>query len=238
MPICSFALDSKSDLEKPYLNQITENPEEAWPLLDLFQETSFTSTFSDNLLLDQITQSGQTAQLEKQNEILRETLTQRDQQIEKLKEEVNRLLIQMKENLQEKSQQENLSQGMNDTFDSKQSMIMVLFSLFFAGFIWYWRRHRQAAWQGTAESMSREASEEESYEMRREISEPEYSPRSSKEDFSQLAGEDVIATKLDLAMAYINMEDYESSREILNEILEGGTPKQKEEAKRLLQQIK
>lgn len=57
------------------------------------------------------------------------------------------------------------------------------------------------------------------------------------EDFDFLAGTDEIATKLDLARAYIDMEDGEGARDILNEVLEEGNDEQKSDARKLLETI-
>lgn len=57
------------------------------------------------------------------------------------------------------------------------------------------------------------------------------------EDFDFLAGTDEVATKLDLARAYIDMEDGEGAKDILNEVLEEGTDEQKSDARKLLETI-
>ncbi|MCH8551371.1 MAG: hypothetical protein LAT62_05505 [Natronospirillum sp.] len=57
------------------------------------------------------------------------------------------------------------------------------------------------------------------------------------EDFDFLAGTDEIATKLDLARAYIDMEDGEGARDILNEVIEEGNDQQKSDARKLLETI-
>jgi len=49
-----------------------------------------------------------------------------------------------------------------------------------------------------------------------------------------LAGEDVIATKLDLATAYMDMGDVDGAKELLGEVLTQGTEAQVEEAKQIL----
>ncbi|ABI56581.1 FimV/HubP family polar landmark protein [Alkalilimnicola ehrlichii MLHE-1] len=47
-------------------------------------------------------------------------------------------------------------------------------------------------------------------------------------------GDEEIATKLDLARAYVDLGDPDGARELLNEVLEVGTPAQQEEARKLL----
>ena len=54
-------------------------------------------------------------------------------------------------------------------------------------------------------------------------------------DFS--ADGDEVATKLDLARAYIDMGDAEGAKEILGEVSEEGNDEQKQEAETLLQSI-
>ncbi len=51
------------------------------------------------------------------------------------------------------------------------------------------------------------------------------------------AGGDEVATKLDLARAYIDMGDPEGARSILDEVLDEGNDEQKQEAQQLIQQI-
>ncbi len=53
-------------------------------------------------------------------------------------------------------------------------------------------------------------------------------------DLDFLSGTDESETKLDLARAYIDMEDQEGAREILQEVLEEGNDQQKQEATKLL----
>ena len=48
--------------------------------------------------------------------------------------------------------------------------------------------------------------------------------------------DDEVATKLDLARAYMDMGDNEGAREILQEVIQQGTGEQKKEAEGLLQQ--
>ncbi|WP_305857800.1 FimV/HubP family polar landmark protein [Balneatrix alpica] len=58
-----------------------------------------------------------------------------------------------------------------------------------------------------------------------------------EEDFTFLSGADEVATKLDLARAYIDMEDADGARDILDEVLQEGTDAQKQEAEELLAAI-
>lgn len=56
----------------------------------------------------------------------------------------------------------------------------------------------------------------------------------SENEFDFLAGTDESATKLDLARAYIDMEDTVGAKELLQEVVEEGTDQQKTEARELL----
>lgn len=56
-------------------------------------------------------------------------------------------------------------------------------------------------------------------------------------DLDFLSGTDESETKLDLARAYIDMEDQDGAREILQEVLEEGSDQQKEEANKLLDSL-
>jgi pilus assembly protein FimV len=56
----------------------------------------------------------------------------------------------------------------------------------------------------------------------------------SLESLNLLEGADEIETKLDLARAYIEMEDTDGAKDILNEIVSEGNPQQRNEAQRLL----
>jgi len=52
-----------------------------------------------------------------------------------------------------------------------------------------------------------------------------------------LASEDEVTTKLDLARAYIDMDDKDSARSILGEVMEEGNTEQKQEAEKIFSQI-
>jgi pilus assembly protein FimV len=84
--------------------------------------------------------------------------------------------------------------------------------------------------------------------MDAEASEAEHLPESIEftlddalEDEAQseglLASTDEVATKLDLARAYLDMEDPEGARSILQEVLEEGNEEQKNEAESLISNI-
>ena len=51
-------------------------------------------------------------------------------------------------------------------------------------------------------------------------------------------GEDTISTRLDLARAYLDMGDPEGARSMLDEVLAEGNPAQKEEARKLLAELR
>ena len=78
------------------------------------------------------------------------------------------------------------------------------------------------------------------------IAEPFAEPRFTAEDaatdvddleFDFLSGTDEVATKLDLAQAYIDMGDSDGARDILSEVLSEGDEGQKNEAKELLARL-
>ena len=54
------------------------------------------------------------------------------------------------------------------------------------------------------------------------------------EELDFLSGTDESETKLDLARAYIDMDDNDGAKEILQEVLEEGTDQQKEDANKLM----
>ncbi|MET0778151.1 MAG: FimV/HubP family polar landmark protein [Pseudomonas mandelii] len=56
-------------------------------------------------------------------------------------------------------------------------------------------------------------------------------------DFDFLSGTDEVATKLDLAQAYIDMGDNDGARDILNEVVAEGNAGQKSEAKEMLSHL-
>jgi pilus assembly protein FimV len=56
-------------------------------------------------------------------------------------------------------------------------------------------------------------------------------------DFDFLSGTDEVATKLDLAQAYIDMGDNDGARDILNEVVTEGDDGQKSEAKEMLSRL-
>jgi pilus assembly protein FimV len=58
-----------------------------------------------------------------------------------------------------------------------------------------------------------------------------------EEEFDFLSDSDEVATKLDLARAYIDMGDIDGARDILQEVLQEGEAQQKEEANKLLARI-
>ena len=56
--------------------------------------------------------------------------------------------------------------------------------------------------------------------------------------FQAISGEDVIATKLDLARAYMDMVEVAQAKALLEEVAKKGNAEQKAEAKRLLTELK
>lgn len=62
-------------------------------------------------------------------------------------------------------------------------------------------------------------------------------PADDGDEFDFLADADEIATKLDLARAYIDMGDTEGARDILEEVIQEGTDTQRQEASSLLDRI-
>lgn len=65
----------------------------------------------------------------------------------------------------------------------------------------------------------------------------ESTPADADDEFDFLADSDEIATKLDLARAYIDMGDTDGARDILDEVLQEGTDTQRQEASTLLDRI-
>lgn len=59
----------------------------------------------------------------------------------------------------------------------------------------------------------------------------------SDDEISPLSDNDDIANKLDLARAFVDMGDGDSARDILSEVLVGGSDEQVVEAKALLDQL-
>lgn len=57
------------------------------------------------------------------------------------------------------------------------------------------------------------------------------------DEFDFLAGTDECATKLDLARAYVDMEDSDGARELLQEVIQEGTDEQKSEAKDMMDKL-
>ncbi len=57
------------------------------------------------------------------------------------------------------------------------------------------------------------------------------------EEEGVLASDDEVSTKLDLARAYIDMDDQESARSILDEVMEEGNNDQKQEAERIIARL-
>ena len=56
-------------------------------------------------------------------------------------------------------------------------------------------------------------------------------------EFDFLSGTDEVATKLDLAQAYIDMGDNDGARDILNEVVTEGDDGQKSEAREMLARL-
>ena len=56
-------------------------------------------------------------------------------------------------------------------------------------------------------------------------------------DLETLSGEDLISSKLDLATAYISMEDKFAARVLLDEVIAQGSEEQRQEAKKLLKKL-
>ena len=66
---------------------------------------------------------------------------------------------------------------------------------------------------------------------------PEVDPEGDDDDLGFLSDSDETATKLDLARAYIDMEDADGAKDILEEIIKEGNPQQKQEAENLLSRV-
>lgn len=68
---------------------------------------------------------------------------------------------------------------------------------------------------------------------------PDVDPESSvdDEDLGFLSDSDEVATKLDLARAYIDMDDIEGARDIIGEIMKEGNAQQKQEAENLVARL-
>jgi pilus assembly protein FimV len=66
---------------------------------------------------------------------------------------------------------------------------------------------------------------------------PDDAAVSAETENDLFVGIDMVGTKLDLAKAYIDMEDKEGARMLLNEVLNEGSAPQKNEARELMQQI-
>lgn len=59
----------------------------------------------------------------------------------------------------------------------------------------------------------------------------------SDDEFDFLAGTDECATKLDLARAYIDMEDVDGAKELLQEVVQEGSDQQKQDARELMDNL-
>jgi pilus assembly protein FimV len=59
----------------------------------------------------------------------------------------------------------------------------------------------------------------------------------SDDEFDFLAGTDECATKLDLARAYLDMEDIDGAKELLQEVATEGSDQQKQDARALMDSI-
>lgn len=57
------------------------------------------------------------------------------------------------------------------------------------------------------------------------------------DEFDFLSGTDECATKLDLARAYVDMEDFEGAKELLEEVVQEGSDQQKQDARELMDKI-
>lgn len=62
-------------------------------------------------------------------------------------------------------------------------------------------------------------------------------PTLASESLSSVSGEDIYASKLDLARAYIDMEDNQSAKLVLHDVAANGSPTQRKEATRLLNEM-
>lgn len=59
----------------------------------------------------------------------------------------------------------------------------------------------------------------------------------AEDEFDFLAGTDECATKLDLARAYIDMDDFDGARELLQEVMQEGSDQQKTDARSLIDSL-
>ena len=78
---------------------------------------------------------------------------------------------------------------------------------------------------------------DESEEAADSFDEPVAEDDESDDEFDFLADTDEVATKLDLARAYIDMGDTDGAKDILDEVLQEGNDEQKQEANSLLERV-
>jgi FimV-like protein len=62
--------------------------------------------------------------------------------------------------------------------------------------------------------------------------------KANEEKFQEISGEDINATKLDLARAYIDMHDISKARTLLQEVVKNGNDEHRKEASQLLAELK
>jgi pilus assembly protein FimV len=99
--------------------------------------------------------------------------------------------------------------------------------------------------QGTSEALPAEPDDlsAELDRLSRDISAPTFTADDAlvsaddEPEFDFLSGTDEVATKLDLAQAYIDMGDSDGARDILNEVVSEGDDGQKSEAKDMLSRL-
>ncbi|MEG0636507.1 MAG: FimV/HubP family polar landmark protein, partial [Pseudomonas sp.] len=68
------------------------------------------------------------------------------------------------------------------------------------------------------------------------VAQPEPEPLDDL-DFDFFSGSDEVATKLDLARAYIDMGDHQGARDILDEVVKDGDGAQRQEAETMLSRL-
>ncbi len=62
-------------------------------------------------------------------------------------------------------------------------------------------------------------------------------PLATNKDITAIAGEDVISTQLDLAKAYIEMDQHELAKKILKDALKSGSTDQRQKARELFEAL-
>lgn len=185
----------------------------------------------------------QLVDLQAKNSKLSKAMESRDQELNELRKTLALNAVKATVTQVPAIESQSFSQSLDETgvkttaWDTNRwiSMTLLLLSAASSGLYFWFRRQQQAPalWIDPQESQL----DQEEDEYRPEVSTQQEASNDYFMDLETLSGEDLVSSKLDLATAYVGMDDHASARELLNEVMTHGSIEQRREAQKLLNKM-